>query len=280
MKSHINRLTDFRNVQFEKQIALSCPEEVIAAELRRITRKGRRSVPAESVENGDIVYLRLESTEAKYNKAMLPLTVGSGLFDPVIEAALIGKKAGDTFEADVGCKVRVTVLKAMRTVYPEPDDGMVKEFARENDEYGSVTTVAEFIEAVKKRYREDARVNAIGDAMQTVFNGVLTTSDWEFDDEEVAALVDRTVNDTREAARSELGKELEELSEDEFLKNIGVRSLEDLRHSAKVSAEQWIAMLLWWSHETGNEASLDDLGSVSFGFVEEYIKENIIFTEE
>lgn len=76
-------------------------------------------VTAQTVENGSVVYLNLASAAPRFNREKVPVTVGLGLFSQVLEAGLLGKKAGETFEVLVNeDSVKGTILSVQNRLVP------------------------------------------------------------------------------------------------------------------------------------------------------------------
>lgn len=280
MRSGINKLVDYRNVPMEWEVTVSCPQEHIQKELRMAVRKHKTVVQVETVEKGAVVMLKLQSDCPRYNKAMVPVTVGSDLFDPALEKSCLGRKVGQTFctETESG-GVTVTVLKASRTLYPEPTDQMVEEYGRESEEYAGLTTVEAFVTKVRADYCDQLRDSAVYEKMNMLMDAVLEQSDWAFDPEDVSAMHSSSMQEIRVDLREQMGKTLEELSEKELTGYFGVRSLEELEQVIQADSERWIAIILWCAHEQNRTPSLKDMETLDFKFVEDFVRSKIVCEE-
>jgi len=85
------------------------------------------------VEKGFRVTLKTESVLPKYNKEKTTINVGTNLYDPGIEALLIGMTLGQTAETTAkGEKVSFTVTKVEKKVYPRLTDELVQQLQLEN----------------------------------------------------------------------------------------------------------------------------------------------------
>lgn len=89
MKSKINELADYREAPFQKEVTITCPDEHINVQMKHLTRKFKKTEAISEVAKGDVVVLSLVSELTKFNRPMVPITVGSHLFDEELEAQLI-----------------------------------------------------------------------------------------------------------------------------------------------------------------------------------------------
>lgn len=281
MKSHINKLTDYRAVPLEKVITIPSPEAHVKKELRQLTRAYKRTAPVEQLEEGDVAYLKLESAFPRFCRKMLPLTVGSGLFNAELESQLPGRKVGEAFTAAVeGRPVQVEILKAARTFYPEATDEMAAAYAAEHEEYANAATVEAYKAQVTEEYYRTQRQDAFGNAMQTLMDTVLTTSDWAFDEEELEDFAQKMLAEETEAIEAEEGKKLTDMTAEELKRAAGFESLEEMQTFCRSNSEVWIATILWCAHEAGKEPSLEDADSLNYQFLEDYVNSTITFKEE
>lgn len=286
MKSYINILADYRKTPFEKDVVIRCPEEHIQAQIKHLTRTGKKSEAVSIIEKGNVVVLSLESEMEKYNRPTVFITIGSGLFDSDFEQMLIGRNSGEAFELTVqGKTVHVTVKQATRTVFPAPTDEMALQYGREHDDFEGIKTVEDYRNRVVELYLEMQRENTIYGTMDKVIEYVLSNSDWEFDDDEIKDVV----NEEKEYMEQEIRQEnpektLNSLSEDEIQKFFGASSLEEIEEIITGGAEQRIATALWVASIKGIDPQNVSLGELEekldWDFLEEFIKENIKIMEE
>lgn len=284
MKSYINTLADYREAPLEREVVISCPQKHIDAQMKHLTRAYKKTQSVETVENGDVTVLSLESEIEKFNKPTVFVTVGGGLFNVEFEAQLVGHSSGETFDVTVdGKAVKVTVKQASRTVFPEATDEMVAKYAAEHDDFAEISTVEEYRARIVKDYIEEKRQSCYYNAMDDVMNYVLTHSDWEFDDEEIEA----SVNEEKTFIDSQLKDEGEnktyaELSEEDISRLFGAPSREELEEMLRSGAEQRIAVTLWIGAINGidtKNANADEIEG-DWSFLENFVKENITITEE
>jgi len=279
MKSYINTLADYREAPFEKNVTIRCPEEHIAAQMKHLTRGFKKSVPVQTLEKGDVAMLSLSSELEKFNRPMIPITVGGNLFDEEFEKALVGHSVGESFTVTVQDKpVAVTVKQASRTVFPEPTDEMAVAYAEKHDDFSGVKTVAEYREKVIRKYLDVQIQQAVFDGMDAVLNYVLTHSDWEFDQGEIDEQYKQAMDEIGEQLK-ENGKTFETLSEDEFYMNFGVKSLKEFENELTKSIEQNIASNLWIMKIHGVN-SLDEIKEYPYAFLQEFVESDLNITEE
>ena len=216
-------LADYHDAPFERNIKISCPEEYVESQLKHLTRNYKRTEAVDIVESGDVAVLALKSEMEKYNRPMLPLTVGKNLFDEELESALIGHSVGEEFIVKVQNK----------------------------DVYG---------------------------AMDEVLNYVLTHSDWEFDDSEIKEQKEIALSEIKEQLKEE-NKELESLTTEELDAIFGVSSLDEFEEEFEHSIEQNIATELWVMEITQID-NLEEFEGNPYEFLENFVRENVMITEE
>jgi PHD/YefM family antitoxin component YafN of YafNO toxin-antitoxin module len=277
MKSKINTLADYRQAPFERQITLHCPEEYVQTQLRHLTRAYKKTEPVTQVENGDVVVLAVESALPKFNRPMVPVTVGGKLYDEELEEQLPGHSVGETFQAQVqGEPVTVTIRQASRTVFPEPTDEMAAAYAAQHEGFAEIKTVAEYRRKVTDEYLDGQKKQVLFAAMNEIHAYVLSHSDWEFDEEELHQLIERGQEEFRESLAEE-GKSLDTLTTEELIVEFGVNSPAELEGVFQESAEYQIATDLWLEAINGcpGEETEDP-----WAFLEEYVRESLTIEEE
>lgn len=280
MKSYINSLADYHDAPVAWEYMLTCPQEHIDSQMRHLTRPYKRTETPDRVERGDVVVLALESEKEKFNRPSVYVTVGGGIFDRELEEQLLGRGIGECFEGGVeGAAVKVTVQKASRTVFPEPDDEMAAAYAREHEEFSACTTVESYRQQVEKNYQEEKRREAFFGVMSSLAEYVLTHSDWEFDEEELHSIEDWMWGEM-ERGLTEMGKSLEQMTAEELRGYFGAETVEGIRKEIRNQAEWQIATALWLAHENGLDASklsLEELEGAGWEFLEQYVQEHLKF---
>ncbi len=282
MKSTIQMLADYKQFPIQREVTISCPEEFITKEFRHVVRPFKKVVPVEVAEPGDVAMLKLESSLPKFNKPMVPVTIGGGLFCKELEDQVAGHKVSETFAASVdGETVTVTVLKATRTQFPSPTDEMVAAYSEAHTDYAGIKTLAQYREKVVADYLEKARTDAIYSQMQDIMNYVLTHSDWNFDEAEVAELEEAMLADERSYVREELGIELEDMTGEQLAVNFGTPDWEAFRKALHNEAERQVATILWDAVSNGIDPveATPETAQWNFDFLEKYVRENVKIVE-
>lgn len=141
----------YLNAYFQREDAVTrLPNE---AELKEIARKGivkeqlvLQTLPEGAcAEIGDTLVIATVSELPKFNKPRVTVTIGRGLYDKTLEAALAGKKVGEGCTVTVKEKqVEASVLEIKRKVVPEPTDEMVVALQAKDYHGNLITTVADY----------------------------------------------------------------------------------------------------------------------------------------
>lgn len=283
MKSSINQLADYKSCPVTWEVTVSCPEETIQTELHRAARAFKHTEKITAVEAGDAVMLKTVSDVPKFNKAMVPVTVGRGLYSAELEEQLIGRAVGETFQAALPeGTVQVTVLQGTRTVFPEPTDEMAADYAARTEGFEGVTTVEQLRRRAAEKYCRERRDAVVYELMDQIMDYVLCSSDWNFDQEELEARFADGYAAEREALKAERGIDLDTASPEELKLQFGVGDLEELKRDMRIMCEREIASALWCAACNGRdpgEASLE-YKQGDFDFLERYVREHIEIKEE
>ncbi len=126
-------------------------EKAVSRELTRGKASFAEQAPGAPIEKGCRATLRTESALPKFNKEKTVVTVGSGLYDPAIEAQLCGMTAGGRGEAAVkGEKVSFTVTKVEKKVLPPLTDELVRELRLEG-----IATLADYRLCMDSKLKEE-----------------------------------------------------------------------------------------------------------------------------
>ncbi|MCH5324884.1 MAG: hypothetical protein J1E39_06670 [Eubacterium sp.] len=282
MKSYINSLVDFKTFEFEREVKLSCPEEYIEKQLKRITRANKTTEDVTVLEKGDVAVIGLESSLERYNRPQLTLAVGSGLFDKELEAQLVGKNVGETFTVTVKeTAVKVNVISGKRTVFPAPTDEAVKKYAETAEDLEGIETVAQFREHVKQQYFDEQQQKTVFGTLNDMVEYVLTNSDWEFDETELEEMYNNMLADMEQMAQEIYGKTFAELTDDEIAAETSMPTKEALLAELHNQSEWQIASLLFVITNHGMDPAKVDIEQayeLDWAFVQDYVEENITFT--
>lgn len=279
MRSYINTLVDYREAPFEKNVTLRCPEEHIQSQIRHLTRSYKKTENVQKIETGDVVLLSLESEMPKFNRPMVPVTVGGNLFDAEFEKQLAGHTVGETFTVTVQDKpVTVTVKQASRTVFPEATDEMAAAYAAEHEEFSNAVTVEKYRSCVIEKYIAEQKQQILFSAMDAVSEYVLTNSDFNFSEDEISERMDKAKKEICQSLKDD-GKDLELLTAEELDMYFGISSLTEFEKALKTNIEWSIASDLWLL-AIHQKDSVDQIGDDPWAFLQEYVEENLNITEE
>jgi oligoribonuclease (3'-5' exoribonuclease) len=278
MKSHINILADYHKAPVKKEVVISCSEDYIEKKIRCITRKHKKNQQADTVEKGDVVLLSLESELEKFNKKLVPVTVGGGLFDEELEKSLSGRNAGEIYTTYVAEKpVIITVKQITRSIYPEATDDMVEEYVAEHDDLEGIHTVDEYRQAVIDEYIENQKQQILYEATDEIIGYVLSHTDGTFDDDEVRALAEQDKAYIDEELKAE-EKTLDSLTPEEYSVYFGVSSVEELEEMLYEENIQRIGMALWIGAVNGVDTAdktIEELEDLGLDFLDEYVKQTV-----
>ena len=285
MKTGINTLVDYREVPFEHKVVLHQPDaDYMRKKMNALTRSRKEMRKVEEIQPGDVVTLSLSSELPRFNKPLVPVTVGGGLYDAELEGQLPGLKVGETAKLTVqGKPVTVTVKDARRTVFPEPVDEDVKAFAANTYDMEGIETVEAYRAKLIEEYVSDQRNQAIYGTMQMIMDYVLTHSDWEFDEGELNEFYEEGMNDLRKQTRSENGMELDTMTDEDIQRFIGIESRKALEDYLRGQAEPMIASFVWSAVCNGKnpaDLTVDEASALGWDFLETYVRESITFEEE
>lgn len=283
MKSYINSLADFKAFEFDREVTLSCPEEYIEKQLKRVTRANKIIENVSVLEKGDIAVIGLESAFERYNRPQLTLAVGSGLFDRELESQLIGKAVGETFTLTVkDTPVKVTVISGKRTVFPAPTDAAVKAYAAIAEDMDGVETVAQLRARAKQQYLNEKKQEVIFGTVNEIQDYVLTHSDWEFDPDELKELYGSMMADMEQMAKESCNKSFGEMTDEEIAFETELPTREALLDELHIQCERTIAMLLFAIESHGMDAgkvNIEQAYELDWDFLQDYVERSITFME-
>ena len=75
MRTKVNRLLDYREVPFERQVVIRDPDAAwMKKRMNALTRRRKQTVRPERIEPGDVATLALKSTLERFNRPTVPVT--------------------------------------------------------------------------------------------------------------------------------------------------------------------------------------------------------------
>jgi FKBP-type peptidyl-prolyl cis-trans isomerase (trigger factor) len=220
-----------------------------------------------AIEKGDIVGIKIASEDSFLASECERLSVGKGFFSKEIEAALIGKKKGDTFatEAD-GAQASITVLWVKRRVVPKFTDAMAAAMNVED-----VTNVQEYTDYVTQELVDEDKEKKQNVIWNMVSKKLLEESSFDVDEQEVDAQYKKDL--------AYLQKELEDDFEEFMQVKYHGKTLEESKKNYKqeiVKTLELCAIAAPMAEEDGTQWTREDYDAVIDDMVsEEYSKEEL-----
>lgn len=230
----------------------------------------------ETISKEDIATISLESVLSKFNKSKISVTVGTGLYNKEIEASLIGKQCGESYEVTIqGVQVKIAVLDAKRKEVPPITDAMVAELGIEG---------VDTIEKYRKKLIEEVMNYTFYPLASKLIESLLDVVNVEeYDESDLVKLGELEKEFFTTLFKEEKGLILDELTPEEFKECLGVESMEkfiESRHEwYKMKLTQVIIMLdiFGISPEGEYDPILHyDVHSKLYTKLAEYVKEKIM----
>lgn len=100
---------------------------------------------SEKAAVGDTLTISVKSSIPRFNKEKVTVTIGRGLYNKVLEAALEGLKKGETCQVIIkDTPVTASVIEIKRKKAPEPNDEMAAGLEQKDFDGKLLTTLAEY----------------------------------------------------------------------------------------------------------------------------------------
>lgn len=202
-------------------------------ELKEIARKGivkNQLVLCEVAEGdvcrkGDTVTLRTVSEMPKFNKEKVTVSIGRGLYDRILEAAVEGLKVGESCEVTIKDKqVAVTVLGIRRKYAPEPTNEMVAALEQKDQNGKLIQTVAEYEAYVEQQKTMEAVSTINYYVMEKLMKDYPVT---EYDEDDIRILGDLEAEAFIRIFQEQEGIDLKEQVPKSWEEDMGIHSLEE-----------------------------------------------------
>lgn len=191
--------------------------------LRRLTEGSFDLIPlpeGEKAVNGDVVTFSVSGGEGRYGKEDLRLTLGQGIYDNIVEDAMIGKTAGDVLKVAVGeWDLTIAIHEICRKQLPIMTDDMVKAQQIEN-----VTTLEQFREALKEELTMNEIYTIAGEIIQALLENA---PEPEYDEETLAILGQLEIGFFDKHFKESKGKTLDEMTAEEMKEELGFSTKEE-----------------------------------------------------
>lgn len=174
----------------------------------------------ETIQTGDTAMLRTESVLPKFNKAKVPVTVGTNLYDRELETVLVGRKVGERGQLDKdGEPVTYEILSAKRKLVPDVTDAMAAEQGIEG-----VDTVEKFRAHLAKEKTDFALGGLAGEVMEAMLRDAETD---EPADEDLDRLGELESAFFKKLYLEKDGINVDQLTEEEFREKLHCGSFEE-----------------------------------------------------
>lgn len=134
MKSKLTQYVPMESIPIPAQMRALAPtdeerkaeQETLQQAITALLQSHMELVAAQSVEAGSIVYLSVVSNLPRFNRVKVPVTVGLGLYNSDLEAAILGKNVDETFSLTIdGSQVKGTILSVQTRKVPADASALV-----------------------------------------------------------------------------------------------------------------------------------------------------------
>lgn len=232
----MNTKFPYKKVDFEKALnnyfqredaitALPTPEEMRENAIKAIVKEhiALVSQPAGTcAERGDTLTLKTVSSLPKFNKPKVTVSIGRGLYDKGLEAAMVGKKVGDTCTVtEKEQNVEVTVLEIKRKMVPAPTDEMVVALQAKDFENKIITTADDYIAFVMKEKELSTLANINYYVMEEILKAYPIEA---YDEDDIRILGELEHDAFRKIFLEREGVDLDALSPEQLQEKMNVRS--------------------------------------------------------
>lgn len=156
---------------------------------------------------------------------------------------------------------------------------MAAAYAAEHEEFAGITTVAQYRQKVIEDYCQKEKQSILYQTMDDIMEYVLTHSDWDFDEDELAERVKAVKMEINTELKEEKGQTLEDLSTEDLKILFGVESFDEMDTMLRIEMERVIASDLWLL-EIHQKQSIEEIENNGWAFLEEYVKANLQIREE
>lgn len=254
MRSKIIRAASIDEILERDGWAPQIDENQVRRQVDQYCVKYKAYQPGDTVAEGDIVSVELQSEEARFNRRV-KINVGKGFFDRELEEKLTGLKCGESAVISHSSgEITVRVTDIQRLVIPELTD----ELARRGDLDG-VHTAEEFRSRIRRKLAEEQITNRAYDCLAKA----VAESEFAFDEAELSDIVEREMDRCREIAR-ENDMVFDEMTEEQLLGAVGQPDIPSFKQMVReMGADEIGGVLLhlrWVGQDkTAEEASVAEL---------------------
>lgn len=211
MNGIVTKLWDLDTIQIPQELlTLQVEEKKLDAEIQRLSLRYAAEIPAETAEAGGIVYCRGDQAAYPDGRAIL-LYTGTAL--PGAEAAaqaVLGKKQGDSFAAELmGKTVELTVEKILRRVPVEINDDLIASLGLEG-----VQTLDDYREYLRKKAEADQKLEKSKAITRLVMDEMTDRSEFQYDEADMEAYIQKMKEEY--AAQGPVDEDMPPMSDEEL----------------------------------------------------------------
>lgn len=224
MKSKVITMFPYREVDFTRfKRSPKIDEAALQKEFDRAVYPYITWSDGDTVYTGDVVVCRLTSTNSRYERPSVKITVGAGLLDREAEKALVGQKAGAELELVChGSAVKATILSVQNRHVPPLSDEMVAALGIDG-----VSTAAEYHAYLVKQALDEQFHNESYEVIQYVLDVVRERSEILVDEDDWNQSVAWDLQRLSVIAQFE-GLNLKDMTAKDFEGRIPVKSYHEL----------------------------------------------------
>lgn len=194
MKSKLKSKLDLGSLNISNDLfKIEVPESLYEDEFNRLIKKHfilRDALESEMAVKDDFVMVTLQSSNSKYNKPIVPITLGLNMLNEQIEQSIIGMKIGELKTISIDdSEVNIQVKSIKKKSLIEVSDELVK---KENID--NVSTIDEYKEYVAKQYKEKAKRRISMNLLSDVYDSINKTFEFDIDEQEKNDFIQSQVN--------------------------------------------------------------------------------------
>ena len=224
MKSRVLTTIDPADVDIAAFIKpIPVDEDKLNAEILHILKPFIRWEKADTLLEGGMAVCRLASEIKKFNKEKIKFIAGSGMFNRVIESAVICMNVGESKTVALeNCEVAVTLLEATNRIVPELTDDVAKILGVEG-----VSSAEELRRRLIRQQREAAIKDLLFEPYDHIRDAIIGASEFVIAREDWQEIVDERLGFLRTIAELE-GMDIENAAPEQFEGRIPVKSYHEL----------------------------------------------------
>lgn len=220
-KSKANSIFDYKKANVSDVfLQLDIQEKEIEGSLLNIAKKHSTLEDVQDVvKDGDIVEVKIEDDQEKYNKNSVMISVGLGLFNKDFEDNLIGMKLGETKVINIDENtVEAKILNAKRKVVPVITNEMIVE-----ESIKDVNSIEDYRNYFIENKVSDYKKEYIEEKVEGILDEIIEKSEYLISDEDLESIWKEIEEEWKEY-EEEGG---EKITEEEILSKMGFKTLEE-----------------------------------------------------